>query len=111
MAYNAGIRSKWKVRAAYLLAEQPCGGVRDIERAHQVHLDDGLEGVDAHAVEDRVAQDARIVDDAVELAKAVDRASDDLAGRNCFGNGFEIRYRRAAALFDLLDHLFGRRGA
>src|SRR6266403_5484823 len=76
-----------------------------------MNLDDGLEGVDAHAMEDRVAQDAGIVDDAVELAKAVDRASDDLAGGNCFGDGFEIRYRRAAALFDLRDHFFCGRGA
>ena len=76
-----------------------------------MNLDDGLEGVDAHAMEDRVAQDAGIVDHAVELAEAVDRGLDDLAGRDCLGDGFEIRYRRAAALLDLIDHLFGGRRA
>ncbi len=69
-----------------------------------------LECVDAHAMEDRVAQDAGIVDHAVELAEAVDRGLDDLAGGNCLGDGFEIRYRNAAALLDLIDDLFrGRR--
>ncbi len=76
-----------------------------------MHLDDGFEGVDAHAMEDRVAQDAGIVDHAVELAKAVDRGLDDLAGRDGFGDGFEIRNRRAAALLDFIDHFFRRRGA
>jgi len=47
----------------------------------------------------------------VELAKTVDRASDDLAGGNRFRNRVEIRYRRSAALLDFLDHFFGRRGA
>src|ERR1700716_1381442 len=76
-----------------------------------MHLDDGLKGVDAHAMEDRVAQNTRIVDDAVELAKAVDRHLDDLARRNRLGNGFEIRDRRTAALLDFLDHFFGWGGA
>src|SRR5260370_32646037 len=76
-----------------------------------MNFDDGLEGIDAHAMEDRVAKNAGIVDHAVELAKAVDRGLDDLAGGNGFGDGFEIRYRRAAALFDFLDHFFRRRGA
>src|SRR5260370_7247366 len=69
--------------------------MRDIERAHQMHLDDGFEGVDAHAMEDRVAQDAGIVDDAVELAEAVDRHLDDLAGGNGFGDGLEIPHPTA----------------
>ena len=111
IADQAGCRGEVDERAAFLLAEQPCRGVRDIERAHQVHLDDGLEGVDAHAMEDRVAQDPGIIDHAVELDKAVDRASDDLAGGNCFRHRFEIGNCRAAVLFDFLDHFFGGRGA
>ena len=82
----------------------------DVERAHQVHLDDLFEGVDAHAVEDHVAQNAGIVHHAVELAVGVDRHLDDLAGRDRFRDGFEIRDRRAAALLDFLDNFFGRRG-
>ncbi len=76
-----------------------------------MNLDDGLEGVDAHAVEDRVAQDAGIVDDAVQPAETVDRHLDDLAGRDRFGDGLEIRHRRAAALLDFLDHFLRRRRA
>src|SRR5258707_5331186 len=88
MADQTGGRGELNERAACVLAEQPGCGVRDIEGAHQVYLDDGLEGVDAHAVENRVAQDAGIVDHAVELAKTVDRGLDDLAG----GNGFRSRF-------------------
>src|SRR5258708_7294892 len=64
-SFAAASRGEVHERAAFLLAEQPRCGVRDIERAHQMNLDDGLEGVDAHAMEDRIAQDAGIVDHAV----------------------------------------------
>src|ERR1700730_3918293 len=93
-------------QSALLLAEQPRRRMRDIERSHQMHLDDGFEGVDAHAMEDGVAQDAGVVDDAVELAEGVDRGFDDLAGGDGFGNSLEIRHRRAAALFDFLGYFF-----
>src|SRR5437763_528805 len=76
-----------------------------------MHLDDGLKRVNAHAVKNRVAQDAGIVDDAVQPAKAVDRHFYDLARRYSLGDGFEIRHRRAAALPDFLDDFFGRRSA
>src|SRR5450759_1449694 len=72
-----------------------------------MHLNDGLEGVDAHAVEDRIAQDAGVVDHAIELAKTVDRGLDDLAGRNGFRDGLEIRNRGAAAI---VDHDLGALG-
>jgi hypothetical protein len=76
-----------------------------------MNLDDGLEGVDAHAMEDGIAQNAGIVDHTVKFAKAFDGHLDDPAGRNGFRDRFEIRHRRAAALSDFLDHLFGWRGA
>jgi hypothetical protein len=76
-----------------------------------MHLDDGLEGVDTHAMEDRVAQDAGIVDHAVEPAVGVDRHLDDPAGGDRLRDGFEIRHRHPAALLDLLDHFLGRGGA
>ena len=65
----------------------------------------------AHAVEDHVAQDAGIVDDAVELAEMIGRGLDDPAGGDRLRDALEIGNRRAAALLDLLDHLFGRRRA
>src|SRR6202012_4739993 len=76
-----------------------------------MNLDDGLERIDAHAVEDRVAQDTGVVDHAVELAKTVDGHLDDPARRDRLGNRLEIRPRRAPALTDFLDDFFGRRGA
>jgi hypothetical protein len=93
-----------------LLAEDARRGVRGVERAHQMYLDDLLEGVDAHLVEDRIAQDAGVVHHAIELAERIDRLLDDLAGGHGFRDRFEIRDGRAALLPDLLDHLLGRRG-
>ena len=74
-----------------------------------MHLDDLLERVDAHAMEDRVAQDAGVVHDAVELAVGIHRLLDDLAGGNGFRHRFEVGNGGAAALLDFLDDLFGRR--
>ncbi len=61
------------------------------------------------SMEDRIAQDAGIVDHAVELAKAIDRHLDNSAGWNGFGDSFKVRHRRPAALLDFLDHFLGRR--
>jgi hypothetical protein len=106
IADQARGRGEVHERTALLFAEQPRRGVRDIERAHQMNLDDGFEGIDAHAMEDGVTQDAGIVDHAIELAETVDRGLDDPARWNSLGDGFEIRHRRAAALPDFLDHFF-----
>ena len=70
-----------------------------------------FEGVDAHVVEDHVAQDAGIVDDAVEPAEMIDRRLHDLAGGDRFRDRLEIGDRGAAALLDFLDHFLGGRGA
>ena len=110
IADEAGRRGEVDERSAFLFAEQPGGGVGDVERAHQVHLDDLFEGVDAHAVEDHVAQNAGIVHHAVELAVGIGRHLDDLAGRDRFRDALEIRDRGAAALLDFLDHFLGRCG-
>src|SRR5437763_6107133 len=85
--------------------------MRDIERAHQVHLDNGLECIDAHSMEDRVAQEACVVYDAVKFPKTVYRRPDDLAGRNCFRHGFETSDCRPPSLFDFLHYFFCWRGA
>ena len=71
-----------------------------VERAEQVHLEHGLEIVDAHAVEDAVAQEARIVHDTVEAAEGVQRGLDDAVGRGHLGDAVAIGHRLAAALTD-----------
>jgi hypothetical protein len=98
-------------RAGILLAEVTRGGMRGVERAHQMDLDDHLEGVDRHLVEDRVAQDAGIVHHTVDAAIGVHRLLDDLAGRNGFGDRLEIGDGGAAGLGDFLDDFFRRCGA
>src|SRR4030088_371903 len=55
--------------------------MRDIERAHQVNLDDGLAGVAAQEMEDRAA------------------------------HGFQLRHPAPALLPDFLDHFFRWCGA
>ena len=72
-----------------------------------MHLDDGLEGFHAHFVEDHVAQNAGIVDDAVEPAEMIGRGLHDLAGGDRFRHRLEVGDRGAAALLDLLDHFLG----
>ena len=62
-------------------------------------------------VEDHVAQDAGIVDDAVEPAEMIGRRLHDLAGGDRFRHRLEIGDRGAAALLDLLDHFLGGCGA
>ena len=65
----------------------------------------------AHLVEDHVAQDAGIVDDAVEPAEMVGRGLDDPAGGDRLRHALEVGDRCAASLLDLLDHFFGGRRA
>jgi hypothetical protein len=82
--------------------------MRDIERPHKVYFNDGLEGIDAHAMEDRIPQNAGVVYDPIELAVGVDRHLDDFTRGQSFCDDFEIRDRSAPALFDLVDDFFGR---
>ena len=64
----------------------------------------------AHAVEDAVAQDAGVVDHAVDAAEVVDRRLDDALGALRIGDAVAVGDRRAAGLADLGDHLVGDLG-
>jgi hypothetical protein len=72
-----------------------------------MYFDDGLEGIDAHAMEDRIPQDTGVVYNSIELAVGVDRHLDDFARWQSFRDGFEIRDRSSPALLDLVDDFFG----
>ena len=76
-----------------------------------MNLDDGFEGVDAHAMKDRIAQDAGVVHHAVEFAETVDGHLDDPAGGDGFRDALEIGHRRTAAFLDFLDNFLGWRSA
>ena len=56
-----------------------------------MYFNDGLEGIDTHAMEDRIPQDTGVVYDSIELAVGVDRHLDDFACWQSFCDGFEIR--------------------
>ena len=94
-------------RARLLLLEVVCSGAAHIEGAVEVHLDDLIEVHDRHAVENAVAQDARIVDHAIDALEVVERALDDLFRALRLGDALEVRDGLAAGLADFLDDLFG----
>jgi hypothetical protein len=56
------------------------GGTAHIECAVEMNLDDRVEVLRRHFEEDLVAQDAGIVDHAVDAAKGFDRGGDDVVG-------------------------------
>ena len=60
---------------------------------HKVYFNDGLEGIDTHAMEDRISQDTGVVYNSIELAVGVDRHLDDFVCWQSFCDGFEIRDR------------------
>ena len=62
-----------------------------------------------HVEDHPVAQDARVIDHDVELAKVVDGALKNALGGFEVGDAFEVGYGLAAAGADLPDHLFGGR--
>ncbi len=62
-------------------------------------------------MEDRVSQDAGVVDDAVDAAECVDARPDDRAGAHFLGDAVEIGDRLAAADANRLDHFLRRRSA
>src|SRR5262249_22017932 len=67
-----------------------CGGLRHVEGAVEMHLDDGIPVDHAHAMEDAVAQDAGIVDHAVDAAEGVDRRLDDALGPLRIGDAVAV---------------------
>ena len=74
-----------------------------------MHLDDRVPIDRAHAVEDAVAQDAGVVDHAVDAAEVVDRRLDDALGALRVGDAVAVRHGDAAGLVDLGDDLIGDR--
>src|SRR5690606_4184102 len=89
------------------------GGAAYIEGAVEMHFDDLIEVHDRHTVEDAVAQDAGVVDHAVDALEVVERALDDLFRALRFGNALEVGDRLATGLadlvYDLLSGLLARR--
>ena len=98
------------VSAAALLLEMVRGRTADVEAAVQVHLDHRIELVDAHLVEETVAQDACVVDHRVDAAEHVERGLHHAVGardiRDTVGIGRGLATRSA----DLFDHTLRRSG-
>ena len=95
--------------AADLLAVVGSGGPRHVETALQVDGDHRVPVAFGHLVEDAVAQDAGVVDDAVDLAVAVESLLDDAAGGVEVGDALVVRGGASARGHDLVDDALGRR--
>ena len=94
--------------ARFLRAEMISRRPANIERALQMDRDDGVEIVFRHTVEYLVAQDARIIDDKVNLAKLVDRLLYDAMRALPIGDTVAVRDRLATGVADLVHNLEGR---
>ena len=96
---------------AGLLAIAPIGGgkVRGSERSLEVHLDHRVPFFFAHVGHHPVAQDTRVVDDAVQVAEGVDGCLDQAFGSRPCGDVVAIGDRLAAHRLDFVDHLLRRR--
>jgi hypothetical protein len=73
-----------------------------------MNFDHQLEIGDAHLVKDCIAQNAGIVDNAVELAEMIERRLHYGRSGGGFSYRVEVRHRRATFLADQLHYLLGR---
>ena len=74
----------------------------------QVHLDDRVPLLFGHVDEHPVAQDARVVDEDVEIAERLDRGVDEALRTFPVGDVVAVDDRLATTGADLLDHLLSR---
>src|SRR5260370_27302235 len=95
------------VGATLLLAEMQCRGARHVEAAHEMDLDHHLPVDMRHAMKDAVAQDAGVVDDAVDTAEGLERGADDALGAGRVGDAVGIGDGRTAGCADLVHDLLG----
>ena len=77
IADEPGGRGHVDIGAGRLLLEMRRGGAADVERALEMHGDDGVELLFRHLVEEAVAQIACIVDHAVDAPERIERRLDD----------------------------------
>ena len=81
------------------------GEVQRDEVALEVDVDDRVPLGLGHVGDHAVAQDARVVDEHVQLAERVDRGLDQALAALPVGAAVGVRHRLAAHRLDLLDHL------
>ena len=96
------------IGAGLLFFEIRCRGAADKERAVQVHVDHRAPFFRVHFEEHAVAQDAGVVDDAVDAAEVVDRRLDDGIGAHPGGDAVGVGHRLAALGADFVHYLLRR---
>src|SRR5450756_2724784 len=98
------------IGARFLLAEISGGGPADVERAVQVHVDHGAPFLRVHFEKHAIAQDAGVVDDAVDAAEVVDGGLDDGVGAHPGSHAVGIGHRLTALGTDFVHHFLRRAG-
>src|SRR5262249_33840829 len=76
----------------------------------QVHIDHRLPVLDAHLVEDHVADDPRVVHHAIDAAEAVHGAGNDVLRAIPVGDAVGVDHRPATEAFDQFQGLLRRGG-
>ncbi|MNL54374.1 hypothetical protein D3C87_1777050 [compost metagenome] len=77
------------------------------ERAFHVHIDDGVPFLFHHVAQRAVAQDSRVVDQAVQGAEMVDRRVDHALGSREIGHVLMVGDGQPAGLDNLARHGLG----
>jgi hypothetical protein len=98
------------VGAGLLLLEIGRRGAADVKRAVQVHVDHRLPFLRVHLEEHAIAQDAGVVDDAVDAAEVVDGGFDDGVGAHPARDAVGVGHRLAARSADFVHHFLRRPG-
>ena len=107
VAEDAGAGGREHDPAVVVLLHHAEGGLRDVERALQVHVEHDAEILGLELREGLVAQDAGVVDDDVDLAEVVDRGLHDRGAALGRRDGVVVGDGLAAGLVDLLHDLIG----
>ena len=95
--------------AVALVAHELPGRLGDVEGAAEVHVEHRVHLVGRHVLERRVAQDAGVVDDDVDLAEGVDGRLHDRRAALGRGDAVVVGDGLAAGRLDLVDDLLGGR--
>ena len=86
------------------------GCAADVVSAVQMHLDDSIPLIDTHFVKKAVAQNAGVVDHAVNLPERIHRRGDNPRGARRIGHAVGVGHRIAASRLDLGHHFLRRAG-
>ena len=108
VAHQTGGGSHMHIGTALLVFEKRRRRPADKERAVQMHIHYGAPLVLVHFVKNAITQNASVVDDAINAAKAVYCSLNHGCSAIARGYGMRVCHRLATSRFDLSHHGHGR---